>query len=433
MQVNFRKNYKNNLFINTNDKAIFLFLGLALWVFIPILGVLPLLFFTHFNRKKNSKLNFLITLLVILTITIFVSSLDIFSDLAVYIDNYERLGTKTPFEISGGGGFEFILWLASYPIYIISHGSRYAFIFFWSFVFNALTFLVITKGFSPRNYGLLSLFIVSNPSFIGYQGFLVRQYLATLIFLIAVINIDKKFLMWGLYLISLFTHIANLIYLPILLLYNKAQFLKNKIVKIFIFTAGIILPFGNYILVNLASLITSYLPIQYASIILLKISFYSKNIDNDIDFSTIFIENFAIFLIILFFLLKNKKNEVSRGKEKLLEFLYPILLFLMFIGRDVHMFSNRFAFILFPFGGLFYYFLIEYKWKIFKKQFLLFALVVKILYFGYYLYNVNVGNNPFNYLDSNVFNSNIFDYIEIVHDGFTNDVTIKDLPYRGFN
>ena len=111
-------------------------------------------------------------------------------------------------------------------------------------------------------------------------------------------------------------------------------------------------------------------------------------------------------------------------------FLYPVLLFLMFIGRDIHMFSNRFAFILFPFGGLFYYFLVEYKWKIFKKEFLLFALVIKILYFGYYLYNINMGNSPFNYLDGEVFNSSIFDYIEIVHDGFTNDVNIKELPDR---
>ena len=197
MQVDSKKNSKNNLFINTNDKAIVLFLGLALWIFIPILGVFPLLFFTHLNRKPNSRLNFLIILIVIFTITIFVSSLDIISDLAVYVNNYERLATKNPFEISGAQGLEFILWLVSYPIYIISNGSRYAFIFFWFFVFNAVTFLVITRGLSPRNYGLLSLFIAADFNFIGYQGFLVRQYLATSIFLVAVINIDKKKLCGG--------------------------------------------------------------------------------------------------------------------------------------------------------------------------------------------------------------------------------------------
>ena len=300
MQVNFIKNYKNNVFINTNDKAIFLFFGLALWVFIPILGILPLLFFVHLNRQPNSKLNLLVILLVILTITIFVSSLDIISDLAIYTVIYERLATKTPFEISGAEGFEFILWLASYPIYIVSHGSRYAFIFFWSFVFNALTFLVITKGFSPRNYGLLSLFIVSTPSFIGFQGFLVRQYLATLIFLIAIINIDKKFLMWGLYLISLFTHMANLIYLPILLLYNKTKFLNTKIVKIILFTAGIILPFSSSILINFASIMARYLPDKLAIIILSKINYYSANHANENNFIVILIEHLTFFVIILF-------------------------------------------------------------------------------------------------------------------------------------
>lgn len=429
MQVNIRKNSKNNLFINTNDKAIFLFLGLALWVFIPILGIFPLLFFTHLNRKENSKLNLLVILLVILTITILVSSQNIISDLAVYIYHYEKLGTQTPFEISGSQGIEFVFWLVSYPIYIISHGSRYAFIFFWAFVFNALTFLVITKGFSPRNYGLLSLFIVSTPSFIGFQGFLVRQYLATLIFLIAVINIDKKFLMWGLYLISLFTHIANIIYLPILLLYDKVRFIKTKIAKIIIVTAGIILPFSTSILINFVSFFAGYLPEPYNTIILLKVNFYSLNRANDNSYTVIFIEQIIIFLIILF-LLRNKKFKSSR--EKFMIFLYPILLFLMLIGQDIHMFSNRFAFILFPFGSLFYYFLIEDKWKLFKKEALIFALVVKILYFGYFLYQMNAGNHVLYYLDTKVFNSSIFDYVEIVHNGFTNDVKIQSLPNRIF-
>lgn len=431
MQVNFKKKYKNNLFINTNDKAIVLFLGLTLWVFIPILGIFPLLFFAHLNRKQNSQLNLLVILIVILTITIFASSLNIISDLAVYINNYEKLATKNPFEISGSQGFEFILWLVSYPIYIISDGSRYAFIFFWFFVFNLLTFLVITKGVSPRNYGLLSLFIVSNLNFIVYQGFLVRQYLATLIFFIAVINMRNKSLMWSLYLISLFTHIANIIYLPIFLLYNKTQIIQNKIFKISILTLGIILPFSNDILINLTSRIVSYLPSQYASIILAKISFYSANRTNEGDLSAVFIEQFIIFVLILFFL-KNRNNKAC--KEKFIHLLYPILLFLMFVGRDISMFSNRFAFILFPFSGLFYYFLIEYKWKILKKDFFIFVLlIVKILYFSYALYNIELGNNPFNYLDGQVFNSSIFDYIEVVHDGFTNDVKIKDLPNRIFN
>lgn len=428
MQVNLSKIKNNKFFINTNDKAIFLFFGLCLWVFIPILGIFLLLFFVHLNKKQNSQLNFFVTLLVILTITIFVSSTDIISDLAVYVFNYERLDTKTPFEISGAQGLEFVFWLASYPIHYFSNGSRYAFIFFWFFVFNCLTFLIINKGFSSKNYALLSLFIVSTPTFINYQGFLVRQYLATLIFLIAVINIENRVYKWVTYLTSLFTHASSIIYLPGLLLYDKSKFFKSKIVKIFVLIAGLILPFSTGILLNLANNIAKFIPGKYALVILSKTDYYALNKPNTSSFSIMFLENVLIFLIITF-CLKNESNQSA--KDRVMYMLYPVLLFLMLIGRDIFLFSNRFAFLLFPFAGVFYYFLIEYKWKIFKKRFLITTiLTIKILYFSYFLHNINIGNNPFNYLDGKVFNSSILDYIEIAYDGFTQDVDIKSLPGR---
>ncbi|MGL6345245.1 MAG: hypothetical protein ACRC80_39595, partial [Waterburya sp.] len=185
MQANSITNNIKNFVGNRNDKAIYLFLGLALWFVSPILGIFLLLFFVHLNQKQDSKLNLLILLTVIITVTAFVSSVDIRGDLAVYVTNYEKLGKETPFEVAGGGGFEFVMWLLSYPIYILSDGSKYAFVFFWSLAINLLTFLVIIKVFSPRNYALLALFIVTTPNFIGYQAFLLRQYIATMIFFIA--------------------------------------------------------------------------------------------------------------------------------------------------------------------------------------------------------------------------------------------------------
>ena len=76
MQLKLANNYSKDILSDKNDKAIFLFLGLALWVFIPILGIFPLIFFIHLNQKSKSKLNVIVSLLVILTITIFVFSSD---------------------------------------------------------------------------------------------------------------------------------------------------------------------------------------------------------------------------------------------------------------------------------------------------------------------------------------------------------------------
>lgn len=429
MQLNSIKKQSTSILINKNDKAIFLFLGLGLWVFIPILGIFPLILFIHLNHKKNSKLNIFISLLVILTITIFVSSMDIISDTAIYVDNYRNFATKTPFEISGSGGLEFVLWLVSYPVYKISHGSNYAFVFFWFLVFNALTFWVIAKGFSPRNYGLLLLFIVSSPAYLGFQGFLVRQYLATLIFLIAIINLDKKLVMWGLYILSLLTHVANLIYLPMLLLYDKTRWLKSKLIAIPIVAVGFILPFSNTLIVNLAERIAKLLPGQYAEILLAKTSYYGLEQTSDNRFIVVFLEHLALLLIIFIFL---KKSKSSTSQEKFLYFAYPILFCLMYIGKDIQMFSNRFAFLLFPFGGLFYYFAIEHKWKIFKEFALIALLTCKILYFNYFLYNVNMGGNDFHFLDDKVYSSSIIDYVELAHRNFVNDIKIKELPNRGF-
>ncbi|MEY2832441.1 MAG: hypothetical protein RLZZ574_1699, partial [Cyanobacteriota bacterium] len=406
---------------------IFLFIGLALWFISPILGVFALLYFVHLNNKENSRLNLLIILVVVITLTVFVSSVDIISDLAVYVDNYELLGKETPFEVSGGGGFEFVMWLLSYPIYLFSGGSRYVFVFFWSLAINLATFFVIVKAFSPKNYALLALFIVSTPNFIGYQAFLLRQYIATVIFLIALIFIDKKVWMWGLYLLSILTHIGNILYLPILLLYKKVKILESKVTVFLIVLFGITAAFSTSIVFDLSSFIAKFLPSPYSSIILIKTYRYGRQQVQSEDLGIAFVEQVIVFLIIIF-LVNNKV--VKNPQEKVLKFLYPIFLAIMLMGRNIFLFSNRFAFIFFPFGGLFYYFIIEHKLKIFKKEIIIYLLLAKIAYFIYFMNIMNDGKTVLTFMHGNTLGSNLFDYIEIVYDGFTEDVKIKELPDR---
>ena len=427
MQRNLINGDANSFISRKNDKVIFLFIGLALWFISPILGVFALLYFVHLNKKENSRLNLLIILVVVITLTVFVSSVDIISDLAVYVDNYEMLGKETPFEVSGGGGFEFVMWLLSYPIYLFSGGSRYAFVFFWSLTINLATFFVIVKAFSPKNYALLALFIVSTPNFIGYQAFLLRQYIATVIFLIALIFIDKKVWMWGLYLLSILTHIGNILYLPILLLYKKVKILESKVTVFFIVLFGITAAFSTSIIFDLSSFIAKFLPSPYSSIILIKTYRYGRQQVQSEDLGIAFVEQVIVFLIIIF-LVNNKV--VKNPQEKVLKFLYPIFLAIMLMGRNIFLFSNRFAFIFFPFGGLFYYFIIEHKLKIFKKEIIIYLLLAKIAYFIYFMNIMNDGKTVLTFMHGNTLGSNLFDYIEIVYDGFTEDVKIKELPDR---
>jgi heme/copper-type cytochrome/quinol oxidase subunit 4 len=427
MQKNLINDNANGFISRKNDKVIFLFIGLALWFVSPILGIFALLYFIHLNKKDNSRLNLLLILLVVITLTVFVSSVDIISDLAVYVDNYEKLGKETPFEISGGGGFEFVMWLLSYPIYLFSGGSKYAFVFFWSLAINLATFFVIVKAFSPKNYALLALFIVTTPNFIGYQAFLLRQYIATVIFLIALIFTNKKAWMWGLYLLSILTHIGNILYLPILLLYNKVKLLESKVTVFFIVLFGITAAFSTSIVFDLSSFIAKFLPSPYSSIILIKTYRYGRQQVQSEDLGIAFVEQVIVFLIIIF-LVNNKI--VKNPQEKILKFLYPIFLAIMLMGRNIFLFSNRFAFIFFPFGGLFYYFIIEHKLKIFKKEIIICLLLAKIAYFIYFMNIMNDGKTVLTFMHGNTLGSNLFDYIEIVRDGFTEDVKIKELPDR---
>lgn len=429
MEANLSKIYGTKLFAHKNDKVIFLFLGLALWFVIPILGIFPLLFFVHLNQKPKSKLNAVVTLLIVLTITIFVSSADIISDLAIYVDNYNNLARETPFEASGVGGLEFLLWLVSYPVHRISGGSNYAFVFFWSFLFNFLTFFVIARGFSPRNYGLLLLFIISNPIYIGFQCLFIRQYFATMLLLVAIACMERKLVMWGVFFLSIFSHLANLMYLPMMLLYDKVRILGNKVVLMLMVALGAALPFSDTLFVNLAERVAGLMPSEYSLIILGKTTYYAVGRENEASFIVPLLEHSFIFIIILF-LIKNLK--FKSDKEKLIYFMYPIFFVLMYLGKDIHLFSNRVAFLLFPFGGLFYWLAIEREWKILKMPIITAILIGKLAYFNYYLYSIDLGEREFNFLDNKVYSSTIIDYVKIAHHNFIDDVKIQEKPNRGF-
>ena len=100
------------------------------------------------------------------------------------------------------------------------------------------------------------------------------------------------------------------------------------------------------------------------------------------------------------------------------------------MGREIFLFSNRFSFILFPFSGVFYYFLTEHKLKIFSKEIITYLLIGKVIYFCYFLNAVHNGNTVQTFMKGRTIESNVFDYIEVVYDGFTEDVKIKELPKR---
>jgi glucan phosphoethanolaminetransferase (alkaline phosphatase superfamily) len=125
---------KNNI-RNFNLYSIaFLFISLAIWFLMPIVGIFPLLIFVQLNLLKSDNLsknivflNNLVLILVVLTVCILLTSYTIYSDLVNYVQTYEQLGHLNPLDatLSYGIGTEFIPFFLAYVVYNLTNGSVY--------------------------------------------------------------------------------------------------------------------------------------------------------------------------------------------------------------------------------------------------------------------------------------------------------------------
>ncbi|NEU84267.1 EpsG family protein, partial [Nostoc sp. UIC 10630] len=176
--------------VQTNyQKYILLFVGIIIWIKIPIVGVLPLLLFVFLNRSSksyslDSLLNNSILLLVAVTISLFCCLIDIQADTEQYLIAYRDCNGDNPVECFQSAKFPFepgFYFLASI-LFIICNGSELGFLLLWSFIINFLTFFVICKGVSKKYYALLIFVVLLNPAFY-LQAFIMRQFISSTFFL----------------------------------------------------------------------------------------------------------------------------------------------------------------------------------------------------------------------------------------------------------
>jgi hypothetical protein len=421
---------------NSYLKYVLLFLGLIVWIIIPIIGIFPLLLFIHFNlnSKKNkiSVLNLSILILIAVTTAIFTSSQNIISDTAAYVTRYGDLGQYSPFELAYGKGVEFILPLLSYPIYIISNGSKYSFLFCWSLFINLATIYIAIK-LSRENFALILFYTIANPAFF-LQIFLIRQFIASIFVLLALVNLESEITTWGFYATSFFTHTTSIMYLPIIIWGIKGT---NWIRKLFsIFTNNLVFK----ILVLLLIISAFAIGIQYNALlnffkVLSGTDFlYSKsqywsadNRDTGLGISTTrTVEFLTILLINSFMLQKNHQYSISKNRDLLMSIIFVCLFFLCLITSNIGgYFSLRIGLLLMGFSGIFYYQLLNKKWKIpdLKNIFIVISLIFAFLRFLSFLYNQ--GKAELYYLNGQAFESSILEYIKLAYESFTNDVQIE--------
>ncbi|MEH1988900.1 EpsG family protein [Nostoc sp.] len=218
----------------------FLFISLAIWFLVPIVGIFPLLLFVQVNLLKAEKpsknivfLNNLILILIFFTVCILFSSYTIYSDLVSYIQTYESLGYLNLLDATSsyGTGIEIIPFLIAYLVYKLADGSVYEYLFIHALIINGLVIFVISKKLSTKYYPLLLIGVFSTP-FYYWQAVIMRHSLSNVFLMTAIAFIESSSVSFFSYLLlATFSHSSNFINVGILFI---LKIYKNKFTNIYL-------------------------------------------------------------------------------------------------------------------------------------------------------------------------------------------------------
>ena len=216
-----------------------LFFGLAIWVVAPIMGNIPILLSIQLSllqRKQSKKSWFsienILLILIVLSTTIYISSFNVFADTKFYLDIYDSLDVKGIFDNQFvADRYEFVLFLLLYPIHILTNGSEYLCLFFFSLIMNSVIVFYISKKLSAKYYPTL-LIIVFSTFFYYSQVFYMRQFLSITLVMMALTSLESSwwiFIFWSL--LAIFSHLTAAIYIGICFA-SKLAFKIRKNIKI---------------------------------------------------------------------------------------------------------------------------------------------------------------------------------------------------------
>lgn len=218
----------------------FLF-GLFIWILSPIIGIFILLLSIQLNILKSKQENFstrkinnFTLILVVFTVSTFFASYTVYSDLFPYIEVYEKLNVLNPFEATEiatfGSKTEYVLYLIAYPVYYLTNGSVFAFMFNHALVFNILVVFLVAKRLSVRYYPIL-LIVAFSSQFYYWNMVIMRNALSNVFLLASVATIESPWILFSFCLIlTLFSHLSNTTYIFILIILRiifQANFSKK--------------------------------------------------------------------------------------------------------------------------------------------------------------------------------------------------------------
>ena len=216
-----------------------LFFGFAVWVVMPILGIFPLLLSIQLylispgsKKAKFFSLTNILLLLVVLTVSLYASSINVFADTRNYLDVYKTIDTKGIFDNEYvRDRFEFVPFAFLYLLHILTDGSEYWCLLLFSFSINSTVAFLISKKISEQYYPTL-LIIIFSTFFYYSHVFYMRQFLSIVLMLIAIAYLESSwliFIFWSF--LAFFSHFSTALYIAICIV-SKLFFSLKKRIKI---------------------------------------------------------------------------------------------------------------------------------------------------------------------------------------------------------
>lgn len=367
----------NNIQNVTELRLPLIFFSFAIWMIFPIVGIFPLLLAVQLDLLRSNKkidkffsFNNFILVLVVLTLATYLSSFDVFADTKVYLNIYENLDRQSPFNNSiAEQRFEFVLFIFFAVIHFLSNGSIFWCLFAFALFNNTLITFYISKKFSPKYYPSLLIILFSNYYYYS-QIFYMRQFLAIIFVLIAIVSLDSSLIWFTIFsLLAVFSHTTSAFYI-LICIFIKISTAIIQVVKhikwhkrdkiLFYFGLSMILFLIVYsawqiysnpkAIYRLANNVIEYLPQeQISSSIQGRIE---NNDQRDIEtFSISKVLFFTIFSLSIFSLIRSYQKLSLKVLSMIIIYIISLLQILFILATG---FNARIAYLFFAFSGLFF-------------------------------------------------------------------------------
>lgn len=434
-------NFFHKVFNSLNKiKYAILFFGLGLWIFSPILGIIPLLIFAQINvskglMKQKQKFlhgNFLIIFLVLFTVTISASTYEVVSDLRVYVNLYNDLGRIPFFEYMESRNMEPITFIIPNLIKVLFDANENHFILVQALTMN-LAFTLIAIKFMPSYYPTIILLNITSVNYF-LQVLVMRQFYS-FIFLVIFIYTTRLWQKLLFSALAIFTHSSSLLFIVVgtifIPLINNQERKKSpfKLIRKFRIIINNFFRKKIFVYVFFIMILTG-IPILFVAV--QNVSFLSQlfpifsykflhYVDKGEDFTLGLKEDlwkgviFEILILLPSVILIRPKNEKVSSFVWSVMFVFSIICLISF-----HTFLpafGRFMFFLSGLAGFFYTILLDSKQQIHRpnifSSLIFVAIFVKTLFF---LYRTVLGSlrNTSSIWGGNPLGTDLVDYIQFL-------------------